>query len=179
TGMMFLPAPKRLEDASLLDEALATKILQNVRKYFDIVIVDAGPALRDATIVALDMATKVYLLGTLDVPTLRSLNDIHATLDALQVELAKIRVILNRIPKHPDISIKEASAYLKYPVLARLPEDPDVQKYTNQGLVLMASKPDSPFALEVRKLTGMTGKVKEPSAGWWPFRLFFRKRAAI
>lgn len=178
SGLLFLPAPRNLEDADLLDEALATRIIQNTRKYFDIVVVDAGPTLRDATVVAMDMATKIYLMGTLDVPTLRSLNDVHDTLEALKIDMSKIRVIINRIPKKPDISIKEASQHLKYPVMARLPEDPEVQKHTNQGLVLTVNKPDSPFAVEVRKLTGMDTKTysKEQRGGLFAF---FRRRAAL
>lgn len=160
TGLRVLLSPRSMVDADVVDAATAERILQSARQHFDVVVVDCGNKLQDAQVVAMEHATRILEITLPEVPTLRALNDLRDYLDALGVDQAKIRTVLNRLPKRPDLPVREVGEMLPWPLVARIPDDTAVPAAANRGEVLVVAKPDAPFAQEVRKLAGATAAVR-------------------
>jgi len=149
-----------MADADAVDAKTAEHILAAGRQHFDVVVVDCGLKVLDPQVVAFDQATRILEIAIAEVPTLRALNELRGFLEALGVDQAKIRTVLNRIPRRPDLPIREVAEMLPWPLVAKIPEDPAISLAINRGEILVLTRPDSPAAAEMRKLAGATATVR-------------------
>src|SRR3546814_8761525 len=72
TGVHVLAAPREPSEADRISPPDVTRILEAVRNRFDYVIVDTPPALAETVLVAFDMSDLLYVMATLDLPSVRS-----------------------------------------------------------------------------------------------------------
>lgn len=154
SGLAVVPGIRKFGDSELLTAEIAQTIISSLRKYYDIIVVDAGPQIRDSALVAFDHATKIFMMATLDIATLRSVNEMSETFELLGVDDSKVRLLLNRVGKKPDISMREVTDLMNFTYTGKLPEDPNVQVLANRGEIMTLARPESPFSAEVRKLAG-------------------------
>lgn len=177
SGLRVIPAPRSLADADVVDAATAGRILQAGRQHFDVVVVDCGLKLQDPQVVAMEQATRILEVALPEVPTLRALSDLRDYLDALSIDQVKIRTVLNRVPRRPDLPVREVAEMLPWPLVAKIPDDPAVPAAANRAEILVQARPDSPCAAQVRELAGTTAPVAGRSGrpGLWP-RLFGRRK---
>lgn len=152
SGLAVVPGLRRFGDSELLTAELAQTVIVTLKKFYDVVVVDAGPQIRDSSLVAFDHATKVFMMATLDIATLRSVNDMSETFELLNVDESKVRILLNRVGKKPDISIREVTDLMNFTYAGKLPEDPHVQVLANRGEIMTLARPESPYSAEVIKL---------------------------
>lgn len=130
-------------------------MLQSLKREYDIVVIDCGPTLRDATLVALEEAHRTFVVATLDVQALRG---IYRTVERLReagFDVSKFRLVLNRTGRHSDMTLKdvqEIAAEASLPLVAKIPEDPRVQAAINSGKPLITSGRTSPFVEAVKAL---------------------------
>lgn len=176
SGLAVVPGLKKQTDADVLTSELAETVLSTLRAFFDVVVIDLGPVLNDASVVAFDQATRIYIVGTLDVPTLRLINDTAQVLDTLGIDDSKARLVLNRVPKKPDISVRDVADLLAYPMIGKIPEEPSIQGCINRGEIMTLMKPDSPFSREVRRL-GSAGEARAGVRKMGLFGRLFARRA--
>lgn len=180
SGLNIVPGIRRLSDEALLTPEVTSTIIDVLKRHYDIIVLDAGPQLRDSTLVAFQQATKIYVIGTLDIATLKSINKEAENLELLQVDSQKIRLLLNRVSRTPDLRVSEVKDYLAYPLGGKLPEEPMLQAFANRGEVAVLAKSDLPFSMEIRKLAGGVSamRVREPAArGPGLFRRVFTRVA--
>ena len=151
-GMWVLLGLRRQIDGELLDKDLAAKILEAVRRCFDVVVVDVGPELRDSAVIAFDNATRIFLVSTFEKPAVKAAAEAAKILECLPDARMKMRLVLNRVPQKPDWPPRAVAELLNAPLVARIPEDPSVRVLMNRGEVPIVARPDGPFAAELRKL---------------------------
>ena len=110
SGVDIVPSPGRAEESALINritdngmrkgKEIAEKIISVLRNYYDIIVIDVGPSLReDSTVTVIDCATKVIIVGVSDIPTLRNIMSCQQTFENLDIDQSKMRVVLNRIIK--------------------------------------------------------------------------------
>lgn len=137
-------------------EADRTKrLLDGLRRDFDLVIIDCPSALRDATLVALEEAHRTFVVATQDVQALKAIYRTVTRLREAQVDVSKFHLVLNRVVRRGDMSVEdvmEIGEASELPLVAKIPEDPEVQVAINRGRPLVSSDPDSPFTRAVREL---------------------------
>jgi len=85
-------------------------------------VVDLGSTLNMATITVLDEIDDIFLVTTLEVPSL------HQAKLAVQTLINagfgnRLRVILNRTPQRPDVTAEELERILGLPIDTMLPND--------------------------------------------------------
>jgi pilus assembly protein CpaE len=102
-------------------ESLA-KIVTFVRAHYAWTVVDLGCTLNMATIAVLDEIDDIYLVTTLEVPSL------HQAKQAVQTLINagfrnRLHVILNRTPQRPDVTAEELERILGMPIDMMLPND--------------------------------------------------------
>ncbi|MHB8927083.1 MAG: AAA family ATPase [Bacillota bacterium] len=180
SGLNLVPGIRRLTDEALLTSDVTATMIDVLKRHYDIIVLDAGPQLRDSTLVAFQQATRIYVIGTLDIATLKSINKEAENLELLQVDTQKVRLLLNRVPKSPDLKVSEVKDYLAYPLGGKMPEEPLLQAFANRGELAVLAKSDLPFSIEVRKLAGGVAPIRsrEPAArGAGLFRRVFARVA--
>lgn len=154
SGLHALPGPRKLLGGDLGDAEGARQVLEWLKRRFDVVVIDCGIQLDDMVAVAMEVANRVLLVTTLDVVSLRLLNEAEQYVVTMAEDPGKCSVVLNMVPKRPDLPLSRITDLVPFPVAARIPEDPSVRVCQNQGEVAVLSKPDGSFAQEVKVLAG-------------------------
>jgi len=155
SGLWVLPAPRLPEEEALLTADLARKILSSVRRFYDPVIVDCTIDLRDSTIVALQEATRVIVVSTLDYQAMGRLAKVAEKMGQLGVSPTKIMVVLNRVREDSTFRLRDAVDLLShyhFQFVEAIPWDPNVEDATNEGRVYFDIAPDSEFSEAIRRL---------------------------
>jgi cellulose biosynthesis protein BcsQ/ActR/RegA family two-component response regulator len=164
SGLHLIPAPKRAEDAARINkveedgtrrgEEIVSKVIRVLRNYYDVIIIDVGPSLReDSTITAMWESNRILLIGTADVPTLRNIMSCQETFDnVVNIDQSKIRMLINRVSKGFGVDMRSISEVIPYMIIGKIPEDSVVQKLTNYGKLPVIDAPNSAFSEAILKV---------------------------
>jgi pilus assembly protein CpaE len=129
-----------------------TRLLASLAREFRYVVVDTAPGLSEQTLAALDRATDVVMLSSMDVPGVRGL---RKELDVLR-ELAMIpagrHVVMNFADPKGGLSVRDVETTIGTGVDVVLPRSKAVPASTNQGVPLLESNRRDPMAKELRRL---------------------------
>ncbi len=121
-GLEIIAAPTGyLPKDTVTGESLA-KIITFVRAHYAWTVVDLGSTLNLATVTVLDEIDDIFLVTTLEVPSL------HQAKQAVQTLINagfgnRLHVILNRTPQRPDVTAEELERILGLPIDTMLPND--------------------------------------------------------
>src|SRR6185295_14883761 len=85
TGVHVLAAPREPSEADRISPPDVTRIVEAVRKQFDYVVVDTPPQLNENVLAAFDLSDHLYVMATLDLPSVRNMSVFLSTLDRLKV----------------------------------------------------------------------------------------------
>lgn len=170
SGIDLVLSPALAHESTQIKGELAGKVIKTLSRYYDVVVCDVGPYLQaDSTIVALDLATKILIIGTTDVPTLRNLHNCTRTFsDVLNIDQSKIRMVFNRMIKKHGLSMKEINQYIPYPVVGKIYEDEVVQRLANDGKLPVLSNPNGAFTSSlVNTINAIIPVCKEEKKRGW------------
>ncbi len=98
-------------------------VLRFVRFQYDWTLVDLGRGLNPLVLSALDEVDQAFLVTTLDVPALHQVQQIIRNLIDSGYSQDRLRLLLNRVPKAPDVMPGELEGLLGVPVYSMLPDD--------------------------------------------------------
>ena len=127
SGLRVLLAPEEGEQEENITAPAARRILGALKSNFDIAVVDVGSVVTEANAVAVDMADRVLVVTTPDVPALRASNRLLGMWNRLEIrdhrsnESDEVMVVLNRAHRdsevQPDLVRKVVEAPLAGTVL--------------------------------------------------------------
>ncbi|HJR24345.1 MAG TPA: AAA family ATPase, partial [Acidimicrobiales bacterium] len=109
TGVHVLAAPREPSEADRISPPDITRVLEAARARFDYVIVDTPPALAETVLVAFDMSDMLWVMATLDLPSVRNMSVFLSTLDRLKVPTDHVRLILNKAETDVGIDIEQVT----------------------------------------------------------------------
>jgi len=98
-------------------------VFRFVRFQYDWTIADLGRGLNPLTLSALEEVDEAFLVTTLDVPALHQVKQIVQTLMDTGYGRSRLRLVLNRVPKSPDVTPDELENLLGISVYSMLPDD--------------------------------------------------------
>jgi pilus assembly protein CpaE len=99
-------------------EQAARLILGTLRSRFDVVVVDAGACVSEASMVAVELSDEVYVVATPDVTGLRGVRRLTGLWERLSARKEdQVGVILNRVHRRNDIQPDTAQRIVGLPVL--------------------------------------------------------------
>jgi len=144
-------------------------VLRFVRFQYDWTIVDLGRGLNPLTLSALEEIDEAFLVTTLDVPALHQVKQIVQTLLDSGYGRSRLRLVLNRVPKNPDVTPQELENLLGISVYAMLPDDYAslYEAYAEGQLIPSGSN----LGKQLAKMAGKIAGVQE-QAGKKKFSLF-------
>ena len=154
TGVHVLAAPREPSEADRITPPDVTRIIEAVRQRFDYVLVDTPPALAETVLAAFDLSDLLYVMATLDLPSVRNMSVFLSTLDRLRIETDNLRLVLNKAEDDVGIDIDQVTKLFPQGFESILPYAKEVSRSINLGMPVMAASPDS----EISRL--MAGGMK-------------------
>ena len=141
TGVSVLAAPREPSEADRISPPEITRVLEAIRQRFDYVIVDTPPALAETVLVAFDMSDMLWVMATLDLPSVRNMSVFLSTLDRLKVPTEHVRLILNKAETDVGIDIEQVTKLFPQGFESVLPYAKEVSRSINLGMPVMAASP--------------------------------------
>ncbi len=143
TGVQILAAPKDPSDADRIHPPDVTKIIEMLRERFDYVIVDTPSALTEIVLAAFDLSDHLYVMATLDLPSVRNMGVFLNTLEKLKMPGENVKLILNKAERDVGLDIDQVTRLFPQGFQAVLPYAREVSKSVNVGTPILAFSPGS------------------------------------
>jgi pilus assembly protein CpaE len=130
-----------------------TRLLASLAREFRYVVVDTAPGLSEQTLAALDRATDVVMLTSMDVPGVRGLRKELDVLRELCMIPAGRHVVMNFSDPKGGLSVRDVETTIGTGVDVVLPRSSAVPGSTNRGVPLLQSgSRRDPMVKELRRL---------------------------
>ncbi len=142
SGVKALLAPAHPEHADLVKPEHLKRILDELARQFDFVVVDTATVINEMTLTALDRADRIVLVATPDIPSIKNARLFFEVTDALNYQPSKIMLVLNKMDKRSGITAQMIEENVKHPVSGQLPLD--------EALVLNSINRGVPFMVDSR-----------------------------
>ena len=142
SGIKALLAPPRPEMADLVLPDHLKRILHELCNLFDYIVVDTATVISDLTLTALDLADRIVLVATPDIPSIKNAKLFFEITDALNYPPNKIMLVLNKVDKRGGITAQMIEDNVRHPVAVQIPMD--------EALVLNSINRGAPFILDAR-----------------------------
>ena len=150
SGVSLLAAPV-LPSAEALSTTCAENILRELASTFNPVVADAR-SLDSAVRGALRVSSTVVAVMSDDPPSIQTTLQLLIALQAMQIEPARMRVVLNHVRPAIDVPADMIQKALKRPLSVALPYEPGHINAIRRGVPLVQANPDSPFAKSIQQL---------------------------
>ncbi|TFV66045.1 UNVERIFIED_ORG: MinD/ParA family protein [Bacillus sp. AZ43] len=153
SGLYAVCGAENPADGDTVSGEDVTRLLASLAREFRYVVVDTAPGLSEQTLAALDRASDVVMLTSMDVPGVRGL---RKELDVLR-ELAMIpagrHVVMNFADPKGGLSVRDVELAIGTGVDVVLPRASSVPASTNQGVPLLQhGRRRDPMVKELRRL---------------------------
>jgi pilus assembly protein CpaE len=113
------------------------RILRFVRVQYDWSVIDLGRGLTPVSMTSLEGVEQAFIVATLEVPALHQAKRMIGKLLDSGYPREKLNVVLNRVPKNPDVTPDEVGRALGLPVYAAVPNDyPSLYEAYSEGRLL-------------------------------------------
>ena len=182
-----LAAPKDPAQADRITPVEVTKVIETLRAHYDYVVVDTPTALAETVLAAFDLSEHLFVMCTLDLPSVRNLGMFLQTLQKLRVSSENISLILNKVEKDVGISVDQITKLFPQGFQSTLPYAKEVSRSINVGKPVLMSYPDNEVAKKL--LAGFRDFLPEESrdhvaasvapSGTGGLLRFFRRQPAV
>ncbi len=143
TGVHVLAAPREPSEADRITPPDVTRIIEAARKQYDYVIVDTPPQLNESVLAAFDLSDGLYVMATLDLPSVRNMSVFLGTLERLKISSENVRLILNKAESDVGIDIDQVTKLFPQGFESVLPYAKEVSRSINLGMPVMAASPQA------------------------------------
>ncbi len=138
-----LAAPKDPAQADRINPVEVTKVLEAMRARYDYVIVDTPTALAETVLAAFDVSERLFLMCTLDLPSVRNLGMFLQTLQKLRISSEAVTLVLNKVEKDVGISVDQITKLFPQGFRSTLPYAKEVSRSINVGKPVILSYPET------------------------------------
>jgi pilus assembly protein CpaE len=123
SGLYWLAASKRIEEAELISAATVEATLKVLRELFDVVLVDCGTHLAESSIVAWERSDHLLYILDQTVTGIRAAQRFLSLYQRLGLRDVKPSFVLNRYVASSPITLERLENALGQPIYATLPRD--------------------------------------------------------
>jgi pilus assembly protein CpaE len=149
SGLHVLAGSGVPEEGEAVTDVLAGAAIDILSQQFPYVVVDTAAGLDERALAAIERATDIVFVASMDVTSIRNLAKEVNALDRLGLGRAQRHFILNRADAQVGIEIADVEAALGMKVSAALPSSRLVPLSMNLGETLIFEQPDSPVAQQL------------------------------
>jgi pilus assembly protein CpaE len=141
SGIRVLAAPDDPEQADSIEAFHVAAVIEAARSKFEYVVVDTPTALSEGVLVALEHADQIFCLATLDLPSVRNLGIMLATLKKLKVPVERVTLLLNKVEPDVGIDVARVEQYFPQGFSMIIPYGREVNRSLNMGQPVLAYAP--------------------------------------
>lgn len=124
SGVHLLSAPYHPEKAEVVTGDQIRKILNFLKQHYDYVLVDTSKSFSPATLAAFEQAELIFLVTTVDLPSLRNIKRCLPLLERIAGKgEERIRLVINRYHPNNVISLEDVERTLELKVYWTLSND--------------------------------------------------------
>jgi pilus assembly protein CpaE len=161
-GLYVLCGARTPAEADSVTHEHVTRVIPLLAQDFDYVVVDTPAGLDDRTLSALELATDLLLVSSLDVTSIRSLRKAIDAMDALGVTKNR-HFVLNRANAKVGINPADAAEALGTPIAAMIPSAREIPMSMNIGTPVVKLEPKSKVARQMVQVSDLfTPAVDRP-----------------
>jgi pilus assembly protein CpaE len=166
-GMFVLAGANDPVDADSIRHEHVSLVLPLLAQNFEYVIVDTPAGLDERTLAAIECATDLLLVSSLDVPSIRSLRKALDALDHLGVK-AERKLVLNRADSKVGLNPSDAEEAIGMKISCSIPSSREIPLSLNLGAPVVISQPKTAVAKQLQQLAQLYSPVdaQTPRKGW-------------
>lgn len=166
-GLFVLAGANDPVDADSVGHAHVSCVLSMLAQNFDFVIVDTPAGLDELTLAALECATDLLLVSSLDVTSIRSLRKALDAFDHIGIA-ADRKLLLNRADSKVGLDPSDAEDAMGMTIACSIPSSREIPLSLNLGTPVVLSEPKSPVAKQLQQLALLYAPSDAPPArkGW-------------
>jgi pilus assembly protein CpaE len=146
SGARALLAPLQPEFADLVTTQHLKNVLDALKRYADIIVVDTPASFNDHVLTLLDETDTVLLVATMDIPSVKNVKLCLQTLESLRFPDEKIALTINRADENVGLKQHEIENALEKQAPVIIPTDKRVPLSINHGTPIVLEAPKSPAA---------------------------------
>jgi MinD-like ATPase involved in chromosome partitioning or flagellar assembly/ActR/RegA family two-component response regulator len=170
TGVWIVPAVPTPDRIVELNRDLIVKVVNILRKNFDLVICDLPPSITlDATWATIELADYVLVVVCPDDQEIAGIEQFNDTVTSLKCSTNKCYRVINKYNEPESLSIADLNKYQPYPMLGKFPYEPGVRRGRKLGHPFILESPQAEYGVSIRdtlnKLFPVFGESSLPIAG--------------
>ena len=173
-GVKVIPGGLSLEKVKKAKPERLRELIREIGQMADFVLIDAPAGLEMTSVTALLIGKELIVVTN---PEISAITDsLKTKLIAEKLGTLPLGAILNRVTNEKtELTQEEIEAILEVPVLAMIPEDPEVKRASAYGVPLVIKNPTSPAAIAIKQLAAKLAGIKwEPPEPESPIKRVFR-----
>lgn len=143
SGLFVLAGAGTPEEGEAVTGEIAQQILSTLARDVGHIVVDTAAGLDERALAAIDLATDLVLVASLDVTSIRNLGKEVDALDRMGATAARRHFVINRADARVGLEISDVESAIGMTLDAALPSSRDIPLSMNQGTVIALSQPDS------------------------------------
>lgn len=157
-GMEIISAPVGFAPRDFLNRDSVSLILRFMQSHYQWSLVDLGRGVNPLAMYSLEGLDEVFLITMMEVPTLHQTTRLLQSVLNTGFDRDRIRMVLNRVPRQPELSQKELEKMLGVPLYQTVPSEyqPLYEAYSDRKLAAPDSRLGRHFTQLARKITGVT-----------------------
>jgi len=151
-GLYVLAGAKDPVDADSIGHKHVSQVLPLLAQNFDYVIVDTPAGLDERTLAAIECATDLVLVSSLDVTSIRSMRKALDALDHIGINAGR-RLVLNRADAKVGLNPSDAEEAIGMKIACSVSSSREIPLSLNMGTPVVISVPKSDVAKQLQQLT--------------------------
>lgn len=177
SGLRVLQAPARPDQAASVTVAFLRELFDVLRTTVDWIVVDCSPGFTPEVIAAIDAATDICMVGTVDAAALKNTKLGLETLERMGVPPERVTLVLNRSDSRIGITPEDVHAVTGRRADVLIPSHRDVARASSEARPIVTSQPTSHAARALQALAdSYRGAGSVDSGGGSLRRLLGRRR---
>ncbi len=173
-GVKVIPGGLSLEKIKKAKPERLRQLIREIGQMADFVLIDAPAGLEMTSVTALLIGKELIIVTN---PEISAITDsLKTKLIAEKLGTLPLGAILNRVTNEKtELTREEIEAILEVPVLATIPEDPEVKRASAYGVPLVIKNPTSPAAIAIKQLAAKLAGIKwQPPEPESPIKRVFK-----
>jgi pilus assembly protein CpaE len=154
-------------DADAVTHRHISTVLPLLAQEFDYVVVDTPAGLDERTLAAIECATDLLLVSSLDVTSIKSLRKALDALDRIGVRAART-FVLNRSDAKVGLAVADAAEAIGMQPAIQIPSSREIPMSLNIGTPVVKGEPKSAVARQLHQLSQLFAPVAsvDKKRGW-------------
>jgi len=163
SGIKVLPAPPSPVDSDTISPTAYKRVLKRLQKTFDYIVLDTWSYLDDMVLAAVDLAERILLVMTPEIPAVKSTKQFFEIAEALEFPMDRIDLILNKVYPRDGIRPGQVENSMKHKIRAQFDFEPHaIRQAVNQGTAVILQLPNHPFSQGLLNLAEQEVALVEP-----------------